>query len=90
MPAARPPEVARSELHRTTCWRPTVTTFGWRVKLLLTAPGPLLLLTWIVRGALAPGPTRAFTLGVGGPVLLACLWWVGQVWTAGPADRGRS
>lgn len=82
-------EVDWAELQATTRWQPTVTTFGWRLKLLLTAPGPLLLLNWTASGAFDPGPTRAFTLGVGGPVLLACLWWTGQVWSAGPLPRTR-
>ena len=68
-------------LHRTTRLAPTVTTFGWRAKVALSAPPPLVLGWWTATGAFFDG---AIALGLGVPMLAASVWWLRQVWVAGP------
>lgn len=73
-----------SHVHRTTRLHATVSTFGWRTKIVLTSPPFLTLGFWTLSGAFNNG---AIAIGFGLPMLWASLWWVRQVWVAGPADR---
>ena len=49
------PAIDWASLGRTTRWSGTITTFGWPLKRLVTAPGPLLLQMWGFGGAFEPG-----------------------------------
>lgn len=71
-------------VHRTTRLRATVTTFGWRGKTALTAPPLLVFAFWAYAGVFTI-PVTALAFGI--PMLWADLWWIKQVWAAGPATR---
>lgn len=70
-------------VHTTTRLLPTVTTFGWRIKALFSAPPLIALGWWTATGAFFNG---AIALGLGAPMLAASIWWFRQVWTPGPAS----
>lgn len=69
-----------SGVHRTTRTRPTVTSFGWRGKLLLSSPPLAVLVFWGSTGAFNVG---VIAVGIGLPMLWAATWWWKQVWAAG-------
>ena len=80
-----------SAVHRTTRLRATTVTFGWRGKLLLSAPPIAVLAIWAAGGALTPrGVTGAIAVGFGLPLIWATIWWLRQVWVAGPDESART
>lgn len=76
-----------SRLRRTTRLKPTVSTFGWKGKLVLSAPPILVFAFWAYGGVFNLGVTA---IGFGLPMLWAIAWWLKQVWVAGPVDRSRA
>ena len=80
--------IAWAGLHRTSRTRPTVTTFGWRGKVLLSAPPALVVSVWMLPGLANPfGPFTTISVSLGLPLLWALRWWLRQVWAAGPQER---
>ncbi|GAB7192237.1 hypothetical protein NUM3379_29460 [Kineococcus sp. NUM-3379] len=80
--------IAWTDLHRTSRTRPTVTTFGWRGKILLSVPPALVVSVWMLPGLASPvGPFTTITVSFGLPLLWALRWWLRQVWAAGPRER---
>lgn len=69
------------QVHATTRLEPTVTTFGWRGKVVLTAPPYLVIGFWAYAGAFNYG---LIAMAFGLPMLAAAAWWTRQVWVAGP------
>jgi hypothetical protein len=74
------------QVHATTRLEPTVTTFGWRSKIVLTAPPYLVIGFWAYAGAFNNG---LIAMAFGLPMLTAAAWWTRQVWIAGPKNSDR-